>query len=76
MEHRGYNIKLNKAGPAGYSITRQGAGAIPAALSGDFTTTPIACSAIDRYEDSKPKESVVLQGLPKRTTKDAIPRDQ
>lgn len=76
MEHRGYNIKLNKVGPAGYSISRQGAGALPVALSGDFTTTPIARSAIDRYVDSQPKESVVLQDLPKRTTKDAIPRDK
>lgn len=74
MEHRGFNIQLNRVGPAGYRIVRIGAGALPMDLSGDFTTTPIARSAIDRYVDSQPKESVVLQDLPKRTTKDAIPR--
>lgn len=74
MEHRGYKIESQLVGPAGYRIRRIGPGGIPMDLSGTYTTTKFAQLDIDRYEDSRPPVSVVLQDLPPRKTKDATPR--
>lgn len=76
MEYRGYKIETILAGPAGHRIRRIGSGDMHDSLKGVYTSPKFAQNDIDRVENDRPKESVVLQDLPKRTTKDAIPRDK
>lgn len=77
MEYRGYKIESILQGPPGYRIRGIGSGDIPTDLKGQFTTTKFACTTIDRYEDNRPKESILLQDhekYPPRKTKEATPR--
>lgn len=52
MEHKGFNVKLNKASTM-YSIHMIGKGALPKTLQGLFTTVVRACEEINRYLDTK-----------------------
>lgn len=52
MEHKGYEIRLNKAF-TNYSIHAMGKGALPKCMAGAFTGKQQAQAAIDSYVEVK-----------------------
>ena len=58
-EYLGYQIKPHKEYPSSYIVVTAGKGGkIPDVLSGMYTSTGIAKTAVDKYLASKPKKDI------------------